>query len=189
MKTAQKRSKSNRPINRVARDRIERFHTTLNAIENHLRKACGGRREDTFSDLIRVFAKKNRGWRDRDALMKMKDLRNVLVHDRYEPYEYVAIPARLLVAKAEAIRDNLLRPSRVIPTFKKKVVAVDVSDSIVDVLALVHDHNFSQFPVYAGRRSVGLLTENGVVRWLARHVEAEDSLVEFNDIQVTEVLS
>jgi hypothetical protein len=42
--------------------------------------------------------------------------------------------------------------------------------------------------VYSNNRFKGLLTENGITRWLAKHVERADSLVDVNDVFVSELL-
>ncbi len=52
----------------------------------------------------------------------------------------------------------------------------------------IREKSFSQFPVYDGRDFKGLLTENGIVQWLAQSIFRGTSAVEFNDITVGRVL-
>jgi predicted transcriptional regulator len=56
------------------------------------------------------------------------------------------------------------------------------------VLKIIDERDYSQFPVYADKRFRGLLTENGVTRWLARHVAKTLSLVELDEIPIGHVL-
>lgn len=42
--------------------------------------------------------------------------------------------------------------------------------------------------MYASERFLGLLTENGITRWLAYHVASNVSLVELEEVSVKEVL-
>lgn len=56
------------------------------------------------------------------------------------------------------------------------------------MLKTINHRDYSQFPVYEDKRFLGMLTENGVTRWLARHVVTTLSLVELDEIFVLHVL-
>ncbi len=56
------------------------------------------------------------------------------------------------------------------------------------MFCLVKEHNISQFPVVDKKGVVGLLTENGIVRWLALRAMLKLTLVEFDDTLVEAVL-
>ena len=56
------------------------------------------------------------------------------------------------------------------------------------VLKTIKHRDYSQFPVYEDGRFRGLLTENGITRWLAHHVMTKLSLVELEDVPVKDVL-
>ena len=90
--------------------------------------------------------------------------------------------------RIETVATDLTNPKRAIPTFRRKVITVKSDDSLAAVLQLVDEHDFSQFPVYRGDRFVGLLTENGITRWLAHHVSTAISLVELEDVPVRSVV-
>ena len=55
-------------------------------------------------------------------------------------------------------------------------------------LKMIRKRDYSQFPAYEGERFRGLLTENGITRWLAQHVDTKFSLIELEDVSVKEVL-
>ena len=101
------------------------------------------------------------------------------------PGEYLVVPTLDVVENIEAIATDLERPKRAIPTFKRKVITVNQNDTLAAVLRLIDQHDFSQLPVYHDEgRFVGLLTENGITRWLAHHVRTEISLIELEEALV-----
>ena len=67
------------------------------------------------------------------------------------------------------------------------VESVRSEDSLAQVLRRIAERDYSQFPVYSGTTFQGLLTENGITRWLARHVVSKLSLIELEDITVKQV--
>jgi predicted transcriptional regulator len=135
-----------------------------------------------FKKTKRTFAN------EADYLRMIGDLRNVLVHEKCEPYKYLAIPTITIVERLEAILDKLIHPKLAIPTFQKKVDTLSVVNSLADALKIISDKDFSQFPVYKEDSFKGVLTENGITRWLARHVSNELSLIELEEISIKSVL-
>jgi predicted transcriptional regulator len=65
---------------------------------------------------------------------------------------------------------------------------VSTQDTLARVLKVINERDYSQFPVYKGDEFRGLLTENGITRWLAHHVVDTLSLVELDDIYIEDVL-
>lgn len=169
-------------------DLVERFLAAHNAIEQSLRK-LSGRRHDGLAVLISDFARDHKGWRDGDDLREMSELRNVIVHGRTEPYEYLSIPTERTVERIEAIRDSLLHAPLAIPTFQRDVATVQTSDRLSRVLEVIRRGDFSQLPVYQGQQFSALLTENGITRWLARHASTECTAVDLEDVAVADVVA
>ncbi len=74
-------------------DLIERFQTAYNAIDRRLRKVLGKEKNASFTLVVKEYARSKPSWAaDADYLEKVGDLRNVLVHERTESYQYLAIP-------------------------------------------------------------------------------------------------
>jgi predicted transcriptional regulator len=167
---------------------IESFEADYNAIDRFLRQAAGGGRELSFAYLVKTFERKHRGWRDAEFLLAIADLRNALVHSKTEPYGYVAVPTPAIAADLRAVRGRLLDPARADPTFRRAIQVVSKGDSLAKILRSIARLDFSQFPVYDGGRLRGLLTENGITRWLAAHVTNELSIVELEDVHAEEIL-
>jgi len=128
-------------------------------------------------------------WPYRDELIVYSDLRNVLVHERIKPFSYIANPSTETVESIEKISDYLLDPPRVIPRFQKTVELVDFEDSVSSILSKINRLGYSQFPVYEKERLRGLLTENGITRWLSKHTTEQLTLVDFDEVSVTDLFA
>jgi predicted transcriptional regulator len=179
----------NDKLSKKNRDLFDRFETSYNSIDRHLRKVLKVGRDISFSRVVSEFEKKNRAFsNDADYLKMIKDLRNVLVHEKCKPIKYLAIPTVSVVERLESIYNKLIHPKLAIPTFQKMVDTLSHGDSLANVLKLIADKDFSQFPVYENGNFRGVLTESGITRWLAHYVLNELSLVELEDIPVKTVL-
>ncbi|MEO6908238.1 MAG: CBS domain-containing protein [Abditibacteriaceae bacterium] len=183
----------NSKLDRTEMDLIERFIGAFNAIDVHLEKALHISHNQSFRSLVDLYAKQNKWWRDADWLRIYADVRNILVHDKIAAFEYPCVPTHATVERVERIRDTLLHPELLLPRFEKPVVIITLEESIADVLRIMHKQHYSHFPVYGehqGKRScVGLLTENGIARWLAEWVCDEKSLIDLDKERVAEVLN
>jgi len=168
-------------------DLIQHFEADYNTVDHFLRKALGTENHVSFTQLVKDYSRNHPGWRDADLLRKIAHLRNSIVHGKTEAYSYVAVPAPGTCQRLRACRDRLMSPARVIPAFERKVETASVEDSLARVLKIIRQRDYSQFPVYEGDCFCGLLTENGITRWLAHHV-ATLSLVELDDIRIKQVL-
>jgi predicted transcriptional regulator len=167
---------------------IEHFVADFNSIEHFLRKALKTDNYVPFASLVREYSREHRGWGDADLLRTIAGVRNAIIHGKTEAYRYDAVPTPALVQKLRGCRDRLTNPPRVIPTFQRKVETVLVQDSLAGVLKIIKRRDYSQFPAYEGERFRGLLTENGITRWLAHHVDMRFTAVELEDVSVKEVL-
>ena len=151
----------------------EAFLTAFNRIERELKRRTGLADHDGFKTAAHRFAERHRWWRgDLEAMLAFSDLRNVIVHDRYERFAYLSIPSRDVLNEIQAIHDRLVAPVRADEAFRRDVVAVDVADPLSDVLATIRDRSITQFPVYDAGAFEGLLTAAGIVRWLAATFDA-----------------
>jgi len=167
---------------------IEHFEADYNAVDHFLRKALSSDIHVPFMRLVNEYSLKHAGWRDVDLLKTIARVRNAIVHGKTEPYRYVAVPTPAIVQDLRGCRDRLMNPARAIPTFRRAVETISLHDNLSRVLKIIRDRDYSQFPVYEAERFGGLLTENGITRWLAHHVATELSLVELDDVLVKQVL-
>ena len=176
------------PLTPEQLDRIERFIAAQNAIEHYLRQTLNEPNRTSYTSMLYEYARRNPSWRDRESLRRFAQLRNVIVHEKTRAYEYLSIPVPFVVEQIEKIRDRLLNPERVYPQFKQDVITIQPSTPLSEVLKLISQHGYSQYPVYEGKKFRGLLTENGITRWLADHVVEAMTLVELADESAEAVL-
>lgn len=168
---------------------IERFVSAFNAVDFHLQGALGEGDRSSFRALVDLYARRHRWWPDAEPLRVFASLRNVIIHDKIAPYEYVCVPTAQVVEDLEAIRDRLQHPERIDPRFSRAVVTLEAGDSLSHALKLVHERDITHFPVYHGTKFSGLLTPNGIARYLAHHVAINGAPLDFGSVEVRFVLA
>jgi predicted transcriptional regulator len=180
----------NRRSSQADVDLVERFVTGYNSVEQGLRHFLKEDESKSFSSLVSLLSRRSSKWHNQVGFLKLvSDLRNVLVHDRTSAFDYPAVPSPGVVEELEKLAAQLTRPERVIPRFQRDVSTVAPDDSISAVLRLVDEQSYSQFPIYSNSSFKGLLTENGITRWLARHVTHELSLVDLEEVTVEQLVA
>jgi CBS domain-containing protein len=145
--------------------RIERFIAAYNAIENELGRILNV--SQTFRSSVDAFAKRNPWWGDAETLRVFAAMRNFLVHEKMSAFDYPCVPSEGAVREIEAIRDRFLRPATIGAQFTREVIVLGPRDELRSALDLIAKHGISRFPIYEGNRFFGLLTENGIARFLA----------------------
>lgn len=169
-------------------DLIERFITAYNTVDHELREKLGAENAVPFTQLIRDYAARYPRWRDMETLRMLGDLRNAVVHQREQVYEYLSVPVPAVVETMERIRDEFESPELVYPQFARDVFTFEAESRLTDVLRQIDKKGFSQFPIYRRGRFMGLLTENGITRWLAEHTTHVMTLVELEEVTALAVL-
>jgi predicted transcriptional regulator len=167
---------------------IERFIAAYNALDSFLQSTLGAGSHQSFRSLVDAYAKRHSWWGDAEALRAFANLRNILVHERTTPYEYICAPSLATVERIETIRDRLLHPEKALPRFERHVQTLRPDEPLNRALKLIRQHSFSQFPVYDGARFCGVLTENSITRWLAVAVQNNGQNLELDAVTVREVL-
>lgn len=146
----------------------ERFLAAFNRITFTLRKIVKAKEFMPFYRLVDFAKKKSPLVRKyEDELRSFADLRNVIVHYRVSEDFVIVEPHTQVVERIEYIDELLARPGLVGQVFRKKVVAFQTSDSLKDVLDIIQERKYTQFPVYEGRDFQGLITTVGITNWLA----------------------
>jgi CBS domain-containing protein len=152
------------------RARVERFLAAFNAVDRLLRERTGLHDHGaSFRAVLRRFLR-TQGGRGTERLEEYADLRNLLVHETLEPDGWLAVPTEEVVRRIEALRDRLAGGRRADHAFRRQVETLTPATPLADALRLAHRTGFSQFPLLADGRIVGLLTDRGVARWWAARV-------------------
>lgn len=166
----------------------DNFLATFNRIENFLNNGNENEEYRPFKRLVRDQIKRNVIIkRNEDKLNKFADLRNAIVHKSTQGTYAIAEPHDSIVEEIEKVEQELINPPKVIPTFQTKVETFKHNNSIADVLKIIRERDYTQFPVYQEEEFIGLLTENGITKWLARNIEEDIiSLQETNLVDILE---
>lgn len=168
---------------------IDRFLAAYNAIDKALRTRLKPRpdKSQSFVYVVDQYARRYPSWGDGQILKQYADLRNFIVHEQTRPQQPLAVPTRAVVQTIEQVLERLNRRAT-IGFGKKKVVSFELDDPLSKVLKTIGRTDFSQFPVYdTGHEFRGVLTENGITRWLANHI-SKIALVDFDEERVRTVL-
>ncbi len=168
----------------------ERFIMAYNRIDKQLQKRARLDRYVGFSQLVRRVARNDSMFAQfADDLLEYAELRNAIVHELVEPERIIAEPHPSVVEHIEQIAAIVEKPPLVIPKFQREVHTVCSEDSILEVMAIIREHGYTQFPVYdKDGRFQGLLTDRCIARWLT--FELEKVMVKvIEDIAVADVMA
>jgi predicted transcriptional regulator len=148
-----------------------RFLSTFNQVERHLQRITKEDHYATFATLIDKAAQRSAVVRQLKGVMKdFADLRNVLVH-RYDQDKEITVPSEETVARLEAIVASLSSPPKLASLFTRPVEVCLPSEPVGTAAKKMHAHSFSQLPVIAEQKFVGLLTADTIARWLATRLD------------------
>lgn len=170
-------------------ERIARFEQAYNGIDRALKDELATSDYLPFRTLLEEHHKRAPQWNDKEDLIEYSRLRNVVVHNRAYPYEFYAVPTLATVEHIEKIFQHLTRPERALPRWKRDVKIVQASATLASVLALINRLEYSRFPVYEGKNFEGLLTENGITRWIARQGAKNLTTIDLEKHTAREMLS
>jgi predicted transcriptional regulator len=167
---------------------IEEFLTAFNRVHKAICRELDIEDTTEFAKAVRAFGEKRTSWPHTNNLLTIARLRNVLVHEQQWSKQYLAIPSLTTMQMLNRALDALERPEVLVPRFQRPVQVLSPNDPLSDVLARIHKADYSQFPVYDGDTFKGLLTENGIVAFLAEHRVSQMTLIDFAEVQVRQLL-
>lgn len=172
-------------------ERADAFEQAFNRIDAHLRKETGlSDRNRGFSDVVAAFERRNPAMRPR--LNRLRDyarLRNAMVHERTSSARYVAYPFEGALEDLLRLEQQIVAPLRADQVFMQSVSTLGPKDTVLSLLDLIREHDFTQFPVYQKEwEFAGLVTGNGLSRWLAARPGPDSSLIDLSDHTVEEIL-
>ncbi|WP_042149465.1 CBS domain-containing protein [Paucisalibacillus sp. EB02] len=151
----------------------ERFITAFNRIDKAMDAELNNSRGIGFSKAVRILTKYNAVVRRyKDELLEFAELRNAIVHNRIDTGVVIAEPHDSIVEQIEQIEREITSPQLVIPSFEKKVHQFDMNDSLSSLLDAIQEKGYSKFPVYEGGNFIGLITESGITKWLAKNKDS-----------------
>ena len=163
---------------------LDRFHN----IETMLRQQLRQKEHISFSYLVEQAAKQNSLIRQKaERLKSFGRLRNAIQHGSGLNGEAIAEPHDKIVEEIIDIEEKLRSPKRM-NHFFREVYSLTGTDSMSKMLQLVHEFQYSQFPVFNSEGEfISLVTESGITNWLASNVK--DDLISFEETRVSDLLS
>jgi hypothetical protein len=180
------------PVTDDERRRIERFETAYNRVDREFMRIAGETpegRKRSFTSLVRSVASRRPALRPlEEFLFEVGRLRNAIVHGRYDGQGALAIPTEGTVRKLEQVDTLLAAPHRLLPRFARPVLRLDAGRSLADALELVRTSGFARFPVYRDDAFLGLLTANGITRFVAAQDLRDGCTGDLRTVTVGEVL-
>lgn len=97
-------------------------------------------------------------------------LRNFLIHEKLRPFDYPCVPSEAATREIERIGEDLTHPAIIAEAFGREVLTLSPQSALKVALDLVEKRGISRFPIYQSKNFVGLLTENGIARFLSQIV-------------------
>lgn len=166
----------------------KRFEHLYNEIDHHIREKVNASKEKSFMACLKEYNQRYNLGRSYMTLRAINELRNLLTHQAVSHVPKLAVPSEELMRDMEKIHLQITKPELVVPRFQKPVISLVMTDTLLTALERISENDISQFPVEKDGKIEGLLTENGITRWLAHHATKKFPLVDLGDVQVKEVL-
>ncbi|ARI79107.1 CBS domain-containing protein [Halobacillus mangrovi] len=170
-------------------DIVGRFEITFNQIHQHLKELNGYPKNDNFVELLQRSKLKHSVIRVHfDQLKQYAKLRNAIVHEKTSGDYYIATPHEKVVEELERIKQILEKPPLAIEFATRPVLFYKEETPLVHVMEAFDQHGISQFPIYSDEREfIGLLTNDGVVRYISRSVQ--DGVIDLSQVKAKELIS
>ncbi|MBO4203329.1 CBS domain-containing protein [bacterium] len=97
-----------------------------------------------------------------------------------------AIPTEQAIEKLQDFVDKIVTPPLAIEFFRKEVESVQISFSVLDLLAKFKETHYSSMPVYDGTKFLGVITERGLWRWMSEQL-LQGNFVKLQSLKVREL--
>lgn len=163
----------------------DQFLAAYNDIEQYLKGVVYGGREagnPGFKDTLTRFLNKHPRRLTRsqaDTLDALSKVRNLMAHSSYFEGRLPVDPTEAAVRIIQGIRDHLISPATAMGVLGARApLSITPEMTVREALRVMHEHDFSQVPVYSEARYVGLLTNNAIARWIGSQMEEHGGLAE-----------
>ncbi|HLO11888.1 MAG TPA: CBS domain-containing protein [Pseudoneobacillus sp.] len=153
-------------------DKVARFEAAFNRIHEKLKELVKETHEHApYSDVLYSARKLHNVVRfNYENLKQFGYLRNAIVHKKIREDFYIAEPHDKVVEEIERISGILLQPPLALSVASQPVKSYSPHTPLIEILAMMDEKGFSQFPIYANSNFQGLLTDGGIAKWLSRNL-------------------
>ncbi|HEY8444027.1 MAG TPA: CBS domain-containing protein [Clostridia bacterium] len=159
-----------------------KFIEAYNIIDRTLRSQYGYKDTISFTELIRQTSNQNQLVKKySDELYDFGRLRNAIVHKSTD--KIIAQPHDEVVELICHIAKLLTSPPLAIDVVKKReILAFSDDQSVFDLIEAVFKHNYSNIPIYQGKRVVGVVNSKQVLNVLIKILQSKKTL-NFDDLK------
>ncbi|GEM01140.1 CBS domain-containing protein [Halolactibacillus halophilus] len=152
----------------------ERFIVAFNKIEKYLDQQIHDTRYVPFHRAVQRLRKSNPIVSHyQQDLLEFSQLRNAIVHERTGHEYTIADPHNDIVELIEKIEQELTAPETVINLFGKTLRTIQADLTVEEVLNIIKETTFSQFPVYVSKQFIGLLTDKCILHFIAQSMNGD----------------
>jgi hypothetical protein len=85
---------------------IEQFEADYNAVDHFLRKALRSDKYEAFTRLAQKYANLHERWGDAELLTTIAKIRNVIVHEKTEPFRHIVIPTSAIAEELRQCKER-----------------------------------------------------------------------------------
>jgi hypothetical protein len=154
----------------------ERFIVAFNKIEKYFDQQIRDTRYVPFHRAVQRLRKSNPIVSHyQQDLLEFSELRNAIVHERTGHEYTIADPHDDIVELIEKIEQELTAPETVGNLFGKTLRTIQADLTIEEVLNIIKETTFSQFPVYVSKQFIGLLTDKCILHFIAQRMNGDCS--------------
>lgn len=161
-------------------EKVARFEAAFNRIHEKLKELIKVSHEHApYGDVLYTARKMHNIVRyNYENLKQFGYLRNAIVHKKIREDFYIAEPHDKVVEEIERISGILLQPPLALSVASQPVKTYSPETSIIDILKIMDEKGYSQFPIYAENIYKGLLTDGGIAKWLSRNLTGTSANLE-----------
>ncbi|MCJ1782334.1 CBS domain-containing protein [Mammaliicoccus sciuri] len=166
---------------------LDRFIIEFNYLHKEIAKRLNRNENTEFGKLFNELTEKNKSLKPYvNSIDTARKLRNILVHEPIRNNFTIAEPSDEIIKSLRDVRIKIEHPNTV-KLFHKDVIILDVNNTLIDVLNIIKEYSITQFPVFENNNFIGMLSDNGISKWLASVTKQE--LVDLTEINLKEVIN
>lgn len=170
--------------NRMA-NTVERFLTEFNKLHDAMQDKLG--KNDDFYSLLKIMEKDLVISRFKDQLHIIRQLRNLLVHEKKTMDYDLATPSEEVIEQLIFVREQLIQPVTAGDHFSRKVFSFNIDDSLERLLYFLDQKHLYQFPIFDEEGLAGVISHNGITNWLAHNYSQEH--LDFSEVKIRDIVA
>lgn len=165
---------------------VGEFFAAYNRLHKTMMEVTG-REDDSFGSLLTYMNAHNPVIRHYyQQLDTIRELRNLLTHEKLSSDYELAYPSEEVVAFLDMVRKKLRSPGTAGQKFSGQVESLFMYQPLQSLFDLVNRENITKFPIFDKKGLSGVLSDNGITNWLAR--VAKDGIVDFHDYSIEDMV-